>query len=169
MSTFTNAQIDAMSGPELVKAHNALSAKKVKRFASRGAGVKRVKALVAGGAKPKATPAPAKASKAPAKKSKKAKTTKAPAKKPAAGKTGVARRKPFNYPVTGEEIKGHRDGTKRAKVIAAMSRAGGATIEEMMKATGWNYATCYRGIFMVHYDLGYGIKEDAKGRIRLVG
>ena len=66
-------------------------------------------------------------------------------------------------------LKDHRAGTKRAKVIAMMSRKNGATRRQLMRATGWDAKTLRDGIRLVHVAVGHGVREDAKGRLRLVG
>lgn len=78
----------------------------------------------------------------------------------------------FVFPAK-DEIKGHREGTNRAKLVEMMSRpataerGAGATFDELRAATGWDEKTCYEGTRLVHYYLGYGMKQDAEGRITI--
>lgn len=81
----------------------------------------------------------------------------------------------FVFPV-GDEIKEARKGTNRALLIELMSRPEGATFDECMAET-WGKSTVmddetkrkttYEGIRLVHYYCGYGMSQDAEGRIRL--
>lgn len=71
----------------------------------------------------------------------------------------------FNLPFLGE-IKEHRPGTKRAKVIEMLTP--GATLEQVMAEIGWDRKTAYEGIRLVHFYLGYGIKTEDGGVIRLI-
>lgn len=67
-----------------------------------------------------------------------------------------------------DEIKSCREGTKRAQVVALLSRPEGATLEEIMAETGWSQKDAYEGTRLVHFYLGYGMKQDENGRVRLV-
>lgn len=67
-----------------------------------------------------------------------------------------------------DEIKSCREGTKRAQVVELLSRPEGATLEEIMAATGWSQKDAYEGTRLVHFYLGYGMKQDENGRVRLV-
>lgn len=82
--------------------------------------------------------------------------------------TGVIKgRKPFDLQPL-EEVRSHRPGTKRATTIDLLSREEGATVEEVMEATGWSYRTALEGIKLIHSYLGYGLREDDDSRIYLV-
>jgi hypothetical protein len=70
----------------------------------------------------------------------------------------------FVFPAE-SDIKEVRPGSARAIALACMQREGGATFEEIMEATGWNEKKAYEGIRLVHYYVGYGMKQDAEGRI----
>lgn len=67
-----------------------------------------------------------------------------------------------------DEIKSCREGTKRAQVVELLSREEGATLEEIMAATGWSQKDAYEGTRLIHFYLGYGMKQDENGRVRLV-
>lgn len=86
----------------------------------------------------------------------------------AVAKGGGRRRKPFDLAPRGSRIKPHRQGTHRAVAITLLQRAHGATLEEVMGACGWNSRQATEGIFLLHKHLNWGIKEDDKGRIRLI-
>lgn len=83
------------------------------------------------------------------------------------GSDGVQRRTRWDLPKA-KQIRKHRTETNRCKLVHLMSRKSGASFQEMAKATGWDYKTCYEGIKLVHKILGYGIIEDEKGRIYLI-
>jgi len=67
-----------------------------------------------------------------------------------------------------DEIKTAREGSKRAQVVALLSRPEGATLAEIMTETGWDEKNAYEGTRLVHFYLGYGMKQDENGRVRLV-
>ena len=75
------------------------------------------------------------------------------------------RRKPFDIP-PGDELLGHRAGTKRALLIEMLSGKG-ATFQEVQDAINWDRRTAYEGIKLLN-KLGYGIQEKANGKIVLV-
>lgn len=82
----------------------------------------------------------------------------------------------FVFPKT-DEVKKTREGTNRAKLIELLSREKGASFEECMAAT-WGprkdmseeqkVTTTYEGIRLLHYYVGYGMRQDEAGRIYLV-
>lgn len=67
-------------------------------------------------------------------------------------------RKPMSWPAKGE-VRDHRPGTKRAKVVEMLTRPEGATFEDIKAACGWNDIQAYEGIKLIHGYLRYGIKE----------
>lgn len=81
----------------------------------------------------------------------------------------------FVFPA-GDEIKPVRPGTHRAKLVELFSTKPGATFDEALAAT-WGAKkdmdpevakkTCYEGIRLLHYYVGYGMKQDADGRITI--
>ena len=73
----------------------------------------------------------------------------------------------FVFPL-GDEIKPVREGTNRAKLVELLSRPEGASFEECQKATGWSKKDCYEGIRLLHYYVGYGLRQDDEKRIYLV-
>jgi len=142
--------IATLTGPELITLFNELTGEGVKRFSTRAAGIKRTQAafqLKVGNESVKAQTA-----------------TKAKPKATA----GVARRKLISFPVK-DLIKKHRPGTRRATTVDMLSRKNGATVQEVMDAINWDYKTAYEGIKLLHVYTGYGLQEDANGRIRLLG
>lgn len=70
----------------------------------------------------------------------------------------------FVFPAE-SEVKEAREGTARAAALALLKREGGASFAEVMEATGWNEKQAYEGIRIIHYYLGWGMKQDAEGRI----
>ncbi len=90
-------------------------------------------------------------------------------------KTRKPRGMRFVFPV-GDEIKPVRAGTFRAKLVELFSTGKGATFDEAMAAT-WGSKdgmdeetakkTTYEGIRLLHYYVGYGMKQDADGRITI--
>lgn len=85
--------------------------------------------------------------------------------------TGVIRisgtprgRKPFNLPPA-ETQKQLRPGTKRKRTFDLLSRPGGATVEEVREATGWNHDQALEGIKLLNIYSGYGLREDDEGRV----
>jgi hypothetical protein len=90
-------------------------------------------------------------------------------------KTRKPRGMRFVFPA-GDEIKSVRPGTFRAKLVELFSTGKGATFDEAMAAT-WGSKkgmdeetakkTTYEGIRLLHYYVGYGMKQDAEGRITI--
>lgn len=157
--TITREVIETMSGPELLRTFNELTGQSVKKFSDRKTGIARtIKALeatqnVVGGPRPAIVDGAVKVS-APAK---------AAPSKPSP-KASKARRKRLELPARSAQ-KPHREGTNRAKLVQMLHR--GATIEECMEKTGWDYRNTYEGIRILHTYLGYGLQEDEQGVIRL--
>lgn len=138
------ADLNKLSMAELVAAYNRLVSKKVKKFKDKPTAVHRLWGEIKE-TKPTGKVTPKKAAKP-----KKAKAD-----------------KKMNFPVA-KPIKKHREGTHRAVIIGLLSRKSGATVAECEKATGWNMAATREGIRILHSRLGYGLKEDDAGHIRLV-
>lgn len=90
-------------------------------------------------------------------------------------KTRKPRGMRFVFPAS-DEIKSVRPGTFRAKLVELFSTGKGATFDEAMAAT-WGSKkgmdeetakkTTYEGIRLLHYYVGYGMKQDADGRITI--
>lgn len=136
------AQVEAMSGSELVAAFNRITGKKVKRFASRADGVKRL--LTALGT---AAPAPEKApAKAPASPEGGARPQTGPASAPAPAKGERASEKPAPKAqgkpaplahAAAPDGKLPRPGSKRAQLLDLLRTPEGATVETIMERFGW--------------------------------
>ena len=175
-----NVILDEQSAPELASLYRLVASNlgepEVRRFSDKPTAVKRTwaileryaasdaasepaqgivigaDALAAGGAPgdvPEFVPAPA------------------PAPAPDAPKAKVERKKRgmrFVFPAE-SEIKEAREGTARAAALALLKRPEGASFQEVMDATGWNEKQAYEGIRIIHYYLGWGMKQDAEGRI----
>lgn len=147
--------VESLTLRELALVYNELSGSSIKRFGTKSSGVKRVWATVQA------------ENAGPTKKNKDAVPTKKSDPVPTRpGAEGVGRRKALQLS-SKSEIKGHRDGTKRATAITLMKRTDGATFDEMMEATGWNYKTCYEGVKLVNTYVGYGLQEDETGRVKI--
>ena len=56
---------------------------------------------------------------------------------PKKGKSGKKATQGKKAPKSGKKATGARDGSKAAKILALLRRPGGATAEQLMKATGW--------------------------------
>ena len=164
MSTSTS-QLEALSTKELVETYNKLAAKNkkpaVQKFSDRKTAIRRVAALMS------ETPAPV------------VKETPAP----------VVKEKPerkirnFRFVFPAEDtIKNVRTGTNRHKLIEVLQtknsegKVVGATFDELMAATwGQNKnmspeiqrKTTYEGLRLLHYWVGYGMRQDEQGRITL--
>ena len=118
--------------------------------------------------KSKAEPKPA-ATKTPAKAPKAA----TGAKKAQPAKTAAPTKKAVRTAPTGATAPTPREGTKQATMIAMLQRKNGATIAEIIEATGWQQHTV-RGAFAgaLKKKLGLNIvsdKVDGKGRVYRIG
>jgi hypothetical protein len=78
---------------------------------------------------------------------------------------------PLNSATTpaSDEPKGRRTGTKQAELIAMLERKDGATIEEIVKATGWQPHTvrgAISGALKKRLGLAIGSEKiDGRGRV----
>lgn len=157
-ATVSRNEIKALGGKALVELFNELTGGSVKRFSTRAAGLKRTLAAFdesnVGG-----TDATVK----------NVRTNKASTKVDVVPVGDVARKRRLTFPVK-SIIKTHRSGTRRATVIKMLSRGNGATVQQVMdEIPEWDYRTAFEGIKLIHAYTGYGLEEDAKGRIRLIG
>jgi len=150
MTATASINIEALNGPELVSLYNKLTGESVKKFSDRKAGIRRVLEAQKR----------SKVQEKPATIAVKRETVA----KPASTLDGPARRKLISFPAA-TEVKPHRPGTKRAQVIDLLRK--GATIGQVMTATGWGYKDAYDGIKLLHVYLGHGLEENERGVITL--
>jgi hypothetical protein len=159
--------LDQLTGAQLVELHNLvrsnLGLSTTKRFADTKTAIKRTWAALEAydQANDESLGADDKGKTAPAPKDEK--------------RTRKPRGMRFVFPA-GDEIKAVRPGTFRAKLVELFSTKPGATFDEALAAT-WGSKkgmdpevakkTCYEGIRLLHYYVGYGMKQDADGRITI--
>ena len=138
----TPEQIEAMSGPELVEAYNALTGKAIKKFSKRSVGVARLlqAAEQAGEATEAATTSPL------------------PPKNTTGGDTTPRR----------NHGKPPRVGSKRAQAVAMLSRKKGATRDELGRDFEWKPRDVRDALRIIEKRDGYQLTEDDTGRIKIV-
>lgn len=72
----------------------------------------------------------------------------------------------FQAPVR-DQVKAPGRG-KRLLVFQMLQRPEGATLEQIMAATGWDEGNAVAGTRLLHTDCGYGLSQDKDGAIRVV-
>lgn len=177
MKTLTDLPTSA-----LVAIHNALAAKPVNKFVDRPTALKRTQAVMdaAGSviviaddltytlqskeiAAESSVVAPTAQPDAPV-----TTTTEAPVPADKVAAPRKLRGFRFVFPVK-KEIKNHRPGTNRAKLVEMLSAPGGATFDELVAATWGQDAamtpevqvkTTYEAARLLHFYLGYGMRMD---------
>jgi hypothetical protein len=150
-----NAQAFEQKGLTVMKSHDTKLTAQVAAVGEQGATVAPVKVTSKKDARPKKG---APKTRENAKRGK----SKAPAPKKAGGESAKA-------PRPAKEPRIPREGSKMATVIAMISKKGGATLDAIMKETGWQAHTC-RG-FMSTLTRGTGVaftstrRESDKARV----
>ncbi len=139
----SSGTLEKKSIKDLVAIFNANSKKKVKTFRDKKSAVRRVLGVLADSQKP--------AAKKTAKK--------------APRKTGEIRDPSFDLKPA-RKLADVRENTKRARVIQMLAK--GATIQQVMSTIGWDRKTAFDGIKLLNTKVGYGLKSNDKGVIRLV-
>jgi hypothetical protein len=76
------------------------------------------------------------------------------------------RRKKFEHPPSHRQS-GIRSKTKRGRMVAALTRVDGATVEECMEVTGWDYKNVVQNIWYLARHGGFGLREGDDGRIHI--
>lgn len=64
-----------------------------------------------------------------------------------------------------ERIGVHRPSTRRGTLISLCLREGGATLEELMDASGWTASQVRTNLRLINRHVGHGIREDENGFI----
>lgn len=77
----------------------------------------------------------------------------------------VGEEQPLAAPAA-KEIREHRPGTKRAKVVTMLRK--GTTIQRIMKEMSWNRSDARAAVRQIHRELGYGIDEGKGGKLALL-
>lgn len=177
--------VDEMTGPQLVELYRLVCSNmgketRVTRFSDAKTGIKRVWGVLEEYAAEEA--ADAGEQQAPAvelteadKQQVKLEAQDRKAAEPKEPKARKPRGMRFVFPV-GDEIKEVRPGTNRAKLVELFTTGKGVTFDEALAAT-WGAKgdmdaevakkTCYEAIRLLHYYVGYGMKQDADGRITI--
>lgn len=172
MSTNTitsTGELEKKSRSELVELYNSLVPNKpVKQFKDKTTAVRQVlKAMSAAQPVEESKPAPSSKPKKPELADDAGAPKDEPEEKPKKGKkppvttSESPRRVQFDLPAK-KDIKPHREGTKRARVIELLSQKGGATFEEVMDdpKIQWDRRTTYEGIKLINTQVGYGLAEN---------
>lgn len=146
----STGELEKLSAPELVKLYNGLNPPNpVKRFSDKETAVRRCLSLLgAAQGSPKAPP-PSSMPKGNPVRSKPLRIVR------------DDRPRPIQFDLKARpNIKPHRAGSKRGRVVELLSAPGGATFEDVMETIGWDRRTTYEGIKLLHVHLGYGLRED---------
>lgn len=128
----TRSQLEQLPTKELVALYNKATGKSTKKFASRSKGIEQtLRAL-------KDNPAAAGKKEQGARRS-----------------AGMSfRLKPH------EKQKTPREGTKRARVLAMISRDNGALFSEIREECGWNLKDAYEGVRLLNVFCGHGLWHE---------
>jgi len=74
------------------------------------------------------------------------------------------RRRRFNHKPSHKQSGIHAK-SKRGRLVAALTR--GATLEECMEETGWDYKNTVQNIWYLARSSGFGLREGRDGRIHI--
>lgn len=158
------ADLKAVPTGALVAWYNKLTGKETKKFSSREKGEAQVWSQLQ-----KLEKVDAKADKRPTASASRPKTARA-------AKTDGERkvRQPVFAFSKEKTIKPPRESTKRFQVLELLRREKGATLEEITTKVWGDYEpelakkTAYEATRLLHYQHGYGMKQDEAGRIHIV-
>lgn len=73
-------------------------------------------------------------------------------------KRGGGRKRNLFQVMAKTRIKPHRENTRRAEAVKMLTK--GATLEELMEVTRWNYRQAKEAVWLLHKHLGYGLTEN---------
>lgn len=93
----------------------------------------------------------------------KPKATRAPHKPHVAPKKGKSAKKVTPPKAAKRDAKGAREGSKKAAILALISRKAGATLDELVKASGWN-KNSVRGMISGQLGKKMNLKVDSNKR-----
>lgn len=93
----------------------------------------------------------------------KPKAARAPHKPHVAPKKSKPAKKATPSKAAKREAKGAREGSKKVAILELIRRKAGATLDELVKATGWN-ANSVRGFISGHLGKKMNLKVDSQKR-----
>jgi len=148
MELYKDSDFTSISTKTILDTYNEVTGKKIKKFATRTKGIERLREVL-----PDSPP------------------------KGRKGRKVV----PFNYPFALDRYKAPREVSFRGRVVAMLTKRPGKPLDDVVALhkevhtekgkTLWeedHYKSEARALIQfLHYDHGYGVKEDTKGNIRV--